>query len=174
MKNKNIILLDTDAVSALFPEGSEPELKLKQAAIQRAAKKFAKGVLGDEAKKHLTEISKTVSLEIQKSDREAIIALLGPDAANDWKTKVVLPKHVVDQIKTVVTTEVNQKIIVCVNEATDFAVNAALNKFINNKHIEHRINEIFSAKVAAIIKNQSEIAAARLIDVLGTGSPKQD
>lgn len=53
-----VLRLDQKALDALFPEGSEARVELRQYVLQEAAKRYLKGVLSDETKTYLTKLAK--------------------------------------------------------------------------------------------------------------------
>lgn len=140
--NKVILRLNPEAMDALFPQGTQARVDLQASVLTEASKRFVKGQLTDDIKRHLDTLVTGIA---NKVDFEAIVAGMfskkpGWNQVLEVKPNTGMQKAIADQVALQFQGSISEMI--------EREVEARLPKAIEG--IEGRIQRIVDEKVAII------------------------
>lgn len=168
MTTSAVIALTPEALNVLFPEGSQARVDLQRAALDRAARHFAKHALGDEAKAFLREVIKQLNDVNMTAVHDELKAHFGPDALGFGRQRFVLSQDMKARIREAAQSEVRaivrQEIEEAMKEETgrvqEIATTAARTAVYNTlrSQLVSVTQQELEARATALKKGLSEVA----------------
>lgn len=153
------IILNTEAVQALFPEGSEARVKLQDTVLRKIAEQHLKNAgIGDLAPQLRTELNRALE-ELQRARSRAINeALNGQGFRTDWGVQLNV------ETKAAITSAVKEAVGAQISAAIRERVDAQLEKISGTiaHDVQAAVNRATEAEVTRVVRERIQSVVEKL------------